>query len=213
MTKLAWGQSGTRLYEVGVDRGVLYVRQGPGVAWNGLTSVQESVSGGDVSSYYLDGIKYLDVVANEDYKATVGAFAAPAEFGPCDGIVTLAPGLAATQQPRQKFGFSYRTLLGNDSEGDDHGYKLHLVYNILASPSQKNNKTLGGTPDPTDLSWEFNSVPPPAIGYKPTAHFVVDSTKGDPDLLAALEAVLYGDDTKDPELPSQADVITILSGS
>lgn len=211
MTKLAWADTGKRLYETGVDQGVFYPKSGPGVAWNGLTAVTQSDTGGDVSSYYLDAVKYLDVIAYTDYKATVTAFSSPPEFAICDGNVSLAPGLIATQQPRSRFDFSYRTLIGNDSHATSHGYKLHLVYNVIASPSNRDNKTLADSPDPTDLSWEFNAVPPAADGYKPTAHLVVDSTLADPTNLAALEVILYGDSTTDPSLPTQDLVIATLA--
>jgi len=218
MTKLLWDQVGTRLVEAGVDRGVLYPRTKIGVSWSGLVSVDESPLGGETTPIYLDGVKYLDVVASEDYKATIAAFSAPEDFNPCDGNVSLAPGLIATQQPRARFGFSYRTLIGNDTDGMAYGYKLHLVYNCIASPTSRANKTLSTTADPTDLSWEINSVPPQATGYKPTAHFVVDSTKADPTALANLETLLYGNDLADDleinaQLPTQETVIATLLGS
>lgn len=211
MPRLEWSRNGEKLFETGVDRGVLYPQAGPGVAWVGLIAVNENVSGGDVESHYYDGVKYLDVVASEDFEATIEAFSAPREFAACDGTKQLSPGLFATQQPRKPFGFSYRTLIGNDLEGVEFGYKLHLVYNCMASPAARSSQTLAGVPNLSTRSWTVNTVPPEASTFKPTAHFVIDSTLVDPFMLANLESYLYGRDGLDPILPSQAEVLTILA--
>lgn len=217
MSRVEWNKAGERLFETGVNQGVLYPRVGQGVPWNGLVSVSENTSGGELDSLYFDGIKYLDVVSAEDFSATVEAYSAPAEFGVSDGQKALSPGLYATQQPRKPFGFSYRTLIGNDLVGEEYGYKLHIVYNCTASPSGRTNKTLAGNASPDTRSWTINTVPPPAATFKPTAHLVVDSTKVDPYLMENLETVLYGrNETAElpavaASLPTVAEIILILS--
>lgn len=211
MTKLVWDQPGERFYETGIDRGVLYPKLGPGVPWNGLLAVNEAILGGDVESLYFDGVKYLDVIANEDFSATIEAFASPFEFAACDGSKQLSPGLFATQQPRKTFGLSYRTLIGNDLDGSNHGYKLHIVYNAIAAPSSHANQTQNSSPNPSSRQWTINTVPIPATTYKPTSHFVIDSTKVDLYMLQDIESFLYGRDGVDPELLAQEDVIMILA--
>lgn len=211
MTRLNWNQTGDRLYESGVDRGVLYPRQVSGVPWNGLVSVNESFIGGETQPFYFDGLKYLDFVAAEDFQATIEAFSAPDEFAGCDGTKVLSPGLIATQQPRYPFGFSYRTLLGNDISGTDYGYKLHLVYNATATPAGINNVTQSDGSTVSTRSWTINTVPPSADTYKPTAHFVIDSTKVAVNKMLALENLLYGTPSSDPTLPTQATVIATLA--
>lgn len=212
MSRLEWNPVGERRFETGVSHGVLFPRVGPGVAWNGLISVNEAVSGGDVQSLYFDGVKYLDIVSNEDFQATLEAYSAPKEFAACDGSKTLSPGLFATQQPRKTFGLSYRTLIGNDLEGIDFGYKLHIVYNCMASPATRSNQTVSGSvPTPAARSWTINAVPPEASTFKPTAHFVIDSTLVNRFMLEDLESYLYGRDGQDPALPTQADVINMLA--
>lgn len=209
--RLVWNPVGERFFETGCDRGVLYPRLGSGVPWNGLISVNESPAGGDLEPLYIDGVKYMDVLSGEDFAASLEAFAAPPEFGPCDGVKAIAPGLFATQQPRETFGLSYRTLIGNDLEGIDHGYKLHLVYGCTAAPSAVNNQTVSDSPSPSTRQWDIHTVPQPADTYKPTAHFVIDSTRLDPFVLANLESYLYGRDDLDPVLPPQFEVIGILA--
>lgn len=210
MTRIVWDATGTHKFEVGVANGVLYPVGAMGVPWNGLISITENVSGGDASSMYLDGKKYLDIIGNEDFEATLEAYSAPPEFNDADGVATLAPGLFGTQQPRKLFGLSYKTLLGDDISGTAAGYKLHLVYNVIASPSAKTNKTLGGTPDPATRSWIVHTVPPSATGYKPTAHLTIDSTLADPTKLNTLEDLLYGQ-VDLPFLPDQSLVISTLT--
>lgn len=210
MSRIEWNKAGERFFEAGVDRGVLYPRLGPGVPWNGLTSVSENTSGGDMESLYFDGIKYLDVVASEDFQATVDAYSAPAEFGPSDGQKALSPGLFVTQQPRKTFGLSYRTLKGNDLVGTEYGYKIHIVYNCTAAPSNKNNVTLGSSVTPGTRSWTIETVPPPASTFKPTAHIVLDSNLIEPFMMEQVEALLYGHDGAAPYLPTVAELVATL---
>lgn len=211
MAAIEWNQVGQRFFETGLDRGVLYPRQTHGVPWLGLVSVSESASGGESESYYFDGIKYHDFIAAEDFAATIEAYSTPPEFAGCDGTKILSPGLMVTQQPRYPFGFSFRTLIGNDTLGTEYGYKLHLVYNATASPSGRTHKTIGDSVDVSTRQWTINTVPPAASTYKPTAHFIVDSTQVDPDRMELLEGYLYGDYQREPELPSQSTVIALLS--
>lgn len=210
MTRLSWGSIGKRYFEAGVDRGVLYVGTNPGVPWNGLKAVNEAPSGGEPKPYYIDGFKYLNVASAEEYAATLEAFSAPPEFGVCDGTVELQKGLFATEQPRKQFHLSYRTRIGNDIEGADHGSKIHLVYNALAKPSSRNNQTNGGSVSPLGLSWAITTNPPKATGFKPTAHFVIDSRLTPPDLWAAIEDILYGTLDLDARMPTVAEIIELF---
>lgn len=211
MTRIAWNQPGERFYEAGVDHGVLYPEFGPGVPWNGLVAVSEESSGGEVTALHYDGVKYKDIVANEDFEAAVEAYSAPAEFAACEGIKSLAPGLYATQQPRRTFGLSYRTLLGNDISGTELGYKLHVVYGCTAEPTGMQYKTLTESASLPTKQWKLHTVPQPAATYKPTAHFIFDSTKMDPYLLEDIESYLYGRDDRDPRLLDQTEVLGILA--
>lgn len=212
MPRLSWDGVGERLYETGVDRGVLYVSDAPGVAWPGLISVDESPSGGEAKPHYIDGVKYLNISAAEEFEATLNSFYSPVEFGPCDGVVSVQNGLFATQQPRKQFGFSYRTKVGNDVHGSDYAYKIHLVYNALAAPSSRNNSTLGDSADPSTFSWAITTLPPSITGYKRTSHLVIESRSTDPTILANVEDVLYGDDSDAASLPSPDDLIAIFDG-
>jgi hypothetical protein len=205
MTKLSWGAPGERFYESGVDQGVLYV-DGSGHVWNGLVSVTEKNSGGDVSEYYLDGIKYAENKGVENFEADIAAFSSPIAFALCDGTYEPHPGLKATKQPRKKFGLSYRTKLGNDLEGLDHGYKIHLVYNALATPSDKTNTTLGDN-DVEPLEWSITTTPVDVSGMRPTAHFEIDSKKTDSFVLDKIEDALYGTDLVDAYLPTIAEIL------
>jgi hypothetical protein len=211
MTALAWNQPGQKIFETGLDRGVLYPRLGPGVAWNGLVAVDENPSGGEPTPLYFDGQKYLDVMANEDFQATLQAMAAPPEFAACDGQVVLAAGLVATQQPRDTFGLSYRTLVGNDTQGTDHGYKLHLVYNATAGPAPKSHRTTSNASDLSPTVWTIYSVPVPATTYRPSGHLVLDSRDISPSVLQEIEDLLYGTVSTAPELPTPAELIVLLS--
>lgn len=210
MTRLIWGTQGERFYETGADRGVLYVPGNPGVPWNGLTAVTESPSGGEPRPFYLDGYKYINLASAEEFEATIEAFSSPTEFAQCDGTRAVSNGLFVTQQPRVQFGLSYRTMIGNDTEGIEHGYKIHLVYNGLAAPSSRNNGTISDSPEPNTYSWAITTAPPLLTGFRPTAHMVVDSRKTAPSLLEDLEDLLYGSASLASQLPSQADLIEMF---
>lgn len=197
MSKIVWDQTGERLFETGVDHGVLYPIQtgglyNKGVAWNGLTAVTESPSGAEATDLYADNIKYLSMRSAETFGATVEAYTYPDEFAECDGSATLVNGVKIGQQSRKIFGLSYRTLVGNDVEGQSYGYKLHLIYGATASPSEKAFGTINDSPEAITFSWELATTPVNVTGYQPTASVEIDSTKADPECLAALEDVLYG---------------------
>jgi len=211
MSRIEWSKAGERFFETGIGNGVLYTKGAAGVPWNGLVSVEEAPTGGDVEGFYFNGVKYLDIVASEDFSATLTAYAAPPSFAACEGERMLARGLYVTQQPRTTFGLCYRTLLGNDLEGTDYGYKLHLVWNCTAQPSNRSYKTLSRDASPDTRSWTLQSVPPYASDYKPTAHITIDSTQADPERLAAVESLLYGSDGLNPRLPDQVTVIQAFS--
>ena len=210
VTRLTWGETGTRLYETGIDRGVLYV-DNEGTAWNGLTSVDESPSGGEAKAYYIDGTKYLNVSASEEFEGTINAFYSPAEFDQCDGSLEFHTGLSATQQRRAPFGLSYRTMLGNDVDGTDHAYKIHIIYNALAAPVQKAHATISESVDPSDLSWSITTKPAAIPGKRPSAHIVIDSSRTSLPSVRAIEAILYGNDADAPRLPSPFEIQTLLS--
>lgn len=195
--KIVWDAVGEKLYESGVDHGVLYVQNTDGtypkgIAWNGLTNVTESPSGAEANPQFADNIKYLNLLSAEEFNATIEAFTYPDEFGPCDGSAQPQIGVFVGQQPRKAFGFSYRTIIGNDVDGQTHGYKLHLVYGCMVSPSEKAYQTINESPEAITFSWDLTTTPAPVTGYKPTATLVIDSTLVDPADLAALETVLYG---------------------
>jgi hypothetical protein len=219
MTKLAWDQMGERFYETGVDHGVLYLPDSAGaymdgVAWNGLTAVTEKPTGADANPQYADNIKYLNLRSAEMFDATIQAFTYPEEFNQFDGLAAPTPGVVVAQQTRKNFGLSYRSILGNDIDSNDFGYKLHLVYGLSASPSQKAYTTVNDKPAPIDFSWDVTSVPVGApTPMKPTSLVVVDSTQVDATALADLETILYGDVGVDPRLPFPAEVITLFSGA
>ena len=215
--KLVWDADGERLFETGVSQGVLYPQNISGlyplgVAWNGLTGVTESPSGAEPNPLYADNIKYLNLMSAEEFGATVEAYTYPDEFEACDGSAELAPGVTVGQQNRQGFGLSYKTLLGNDTEGTDHGYKLHLVYGAKASPSEKSYETVNETPDAITFSWDITTTPVAVPGMKPSASITIDSTKVDPTALAALEDILYGTAGGDARLPLPTEVATIMGG-
>lgn len=213
--RLVWDKPGERLYETGVDRGVLYPIQdggaySKGVAWNGLSAVSESPSGAEASPIYADNIKYLNLMSAEEFGATVEAYTYPDEFAECDGSATLAQGVYVGQQTRKLFGMSYRTLVGNDLENTDYGYKLHLIYGCMASPSEKGYNTINDSPEAISLSWEITTTPVSVEGFKPTACVIIDSTKADATKLAALEAILYGSEEAEPRLPLPDEVAQIM---
>lgn len=205
MTRLVWNIEGQRRYESGVDRGVLYPPEAPGVVWNGLVSVDETIVGGEVQQLHYDGIKYLDFVGPKNYQANLTAFSAPEEFQPFIGYRSLVPGFVLTRQPRQRFGLSYRTKID-----DGLGYKLHLVYNALASPTSRSHKTLSPDQQANTLSWTIDAVPPRSNTHRPSAHYIFDSTTTDPTALAIIESYLYGTDTSDPRLPIFEELIDII---
>lgn len=227
MSKLVWDQTSERLYETGTDHGVLFPQKADGsydagVAWNGLISVTESPSGAEANDQYADNIKYLTLRSAEEFGGTIEAFMYPDEWGICDGSVEPVQGVVLGQQGRRPFGLSYRTVLGNDTEYNDHGYKLHLVYNATASPSEKQYQTVNDSPEAISFSWEFTCTKIEVPGYKPVASLTIDSTRVDATKLKAFEEILYGKDptTKDgndgvaPRLPLPEEVITLLtSGS
>lgn len=207
MSKIVWDQTGERLYETGIDRGVLYLidntgKYNNGVAWNGLTGVTESPSGAEATDLYADNIKYLSMRSAETFGATVEAYTYPDEFAECDGSATLATGVTVGQQSRKTFGLCYRTVIGNDVNGQDHGYKLHLIYGCTASPSEKAYATINDSPEAITFSWELTTTPVNVTGLKPTACVTIDSTKADPDCLAALEEILYGTDAGEGGTPA-----------
>lgn len=216
MAELVWDQVGDRLYETGIDKGVLYIPDvsgvyATGVAWNGLVSVSESPSGAEPTPQYADNIKYLNLVSAEDFSATIEAFTYPDEFAQFDGLAVPIAGVQVGQQPRGVFGLSYRSLLGNDVEGTAYGYKLHLLYGCQAAPSEKAYNTVNDSPEPITFSWEISTTPAPVTGYAPTALIVVDSSAVGATELALLEAELWGDVTGTPNLPTPDAVIALLT--
>jgi hypothetical protein len=217
MSKLVWDATGERYYETGVKMGVLYVQAGgaypKGVVWNGLTAVTESPSGAEATPLYADDIKYLNLMSNEEFGATIEAYTYPDEFAECDGSAALATGVYIGQQVRKSFGMCYRTSVGNDVDMVDHGYKLHLIYGALASPSEKAYSTINDSPEAITFSWEVTTTPVNVTGYKPTACVTIDSTKVDAEKLAALEAILYGDDETEARLPLPDEVASIMGAT
>lgn len=217
MPKLTWDDTGKRLYELGVDHGVLYVQDPTGtypagVAWNGLVSVTESPSGAESNPQYADNIKYIDLISAEEFGGTIEAFTYPDEFGVCDGTAAPSKGLVLGQQTRKRFGMSYRTKIGNDVDQMDHGYKIHLIYGALAAPSEKAYASINDSPEAITFSWEFSTIPVALTtgSYKPVASLTIDSTKVNPAKLALLEAELYGDATNPANLPLPDEIITLL---
>lgn len=211
MTRLVWDNIGERVFEAGVDHGVLYIDNSTGVAWNGLTSVSESSSGAELAEYYIDGIKYLQLLSSEEFGATIEAYTYPEEFAVCDGTRPVGNGMFMTQQPRRAFGLSYRTKIGNDSKGLDLGYKIHLVYNALAAPSSKSHNSLSESVEPLNFSWTITTKPPMFVGFKPTAHMVIDSRDTPSDLMADIQDILYGTDAAAPRLPSVDELISMFN--
>lgn len=206
MSKIVWDKTGERLYETGVKNGVLYLQTdgvyNNGVAWNGLTAVTESPSGAEATALYADDMKYLNLYSAEEFGATIEAYTYPDEFAECDGSKELVDGVVIGQQTRKAFGLCYRTVIGNDTDGEAHGYKLHIIYGAMASPSEKAYATINDSPEAITFSWEVTTTPVNVTGAKPTASVVIDSTKADPTKLAALETILYG---KDPTTPEGSD--------
>lgn len=218
MAKLVWDESGKRVFETGVDHGVLYPtnesgKYGTGVAWNGLTSITESPSGAEPTNLYADNIKYLTLLSAEDFGGTINAYTYPPEFEICDGTAELAKGIIIAQQSRKVFGMVYRTKIGNDQQGQDAGYKLHIVYGALASPSEKTRDTVNESPSAVEFSWTFTTTPVNVKGHSPTAHLTIDSTKIDKTKLEEIEAKLFGTDSAEPTLLMPDDILEIVKGS
>ena len=217
MAKIVWDATGERLFETGVDHGVIYPQATggtypKGAAWNGLTAVTESPSGAEPTPLYADNIKYLTLMSVEEFAFTIEAYMYPDEFAECNGEGTLAKGVIIGQQKRKTFGLSYRSLIGNDVDGDSHGYKLHLVYGALAAPSEMARSTVNDTPEASTMSWECSTTPVSVANFKPTAHIVIDSTKADPIKLKELENILYGSDSESTEsrLPLPDEVASLM---
>ena len=213
---MTWDNTGEKLWEVGVDRGVLFKMDGSnygkGVAWNGLTAVNESPSGAEENKYYADNIKYASVFSTEDFGCTIEAYQSPKEFDECDGLATLADGVTIAQQARKGFGFAYRTLIGSDiADAGDAGYIIHLIYGCKASPSEKGRETVNESPEPTTFSWEVTTTPVNVKDHKPTAHIQINSRLVDSAKLDAFEEILYGTDGVDARLPLPDEVTTLFS--
>jgi hypothetical protein len=217
MSKLVWDAIGERLYETGVQKGVLYPQAAGkyelGVAWNGLTGITESPSGAEATPLYADDIKYLELMSNEEFGGTIEAFTYPDEFKACNGEAELTAGVSIGQQTRTPFGLCYRTVLGNDTDKNAHGYKLHLVYGAMASVSEKAYATVNDSPEAVTFSWEFTTTPVAVTGHNPTSIVVIDSTKVGAEKMAALEAILYGSEEAEARLPLPDELLTILGGA
>lgn len=225
--KLVWDKTGEHFYETGVKNGVLYPMSASGtypkgVSWNGLTAITESPSGAEATALYADDIKYLNLMSNEEFGATVEAYTYPDEFAECDGSASLTEGVYIGQQARKTFGLCYRTTLGNDAKGNDYGYKLHIIYGAMASPSEKAYSTINDSPDAITFSWELSTTPVAVANFKPTASLTIDSTKVDHAKLTALEEILYGKDgtgedhttgAVDPRLPLPDEIATLMKAS
>lgn len=215
MSRIIWDKIGERLYETGVRMGVLYPQSGgiypKGVAWNGLTAMNENPTGAESNKKYADDGVYLNMLSIEELEGSIEAYTYPDEFAKCDGSAEIVPGVSIGQQPRQAFGLAYRTVIGNDTDGIDYGYKLHLVYGAMASPSEKAYETINDSPDAITLSWDYTTTPVQVTGKKPTASLVIDSTKVDADKLAALEDILYGTTNADPRLPLPDEIAALFA--
>lgn len=215
MSKIVWDAIGERLYETGVDHGVLYpYKDGKyegGVAWNGITSITENKSGAETTALYADNVKYLSLKSLEEYGVTIECYTYPKEFEACNGMATLAKGATIGQQARSSFGLSFRTLIGNDTEGDAFGYKLHLVYGCDATPSEESNSTINDSPEAKTMSYEVSTTPVSVDGFRNTSCVTVDSTQASKEALAALEKILYGDEETEARLPFPDELKTILA--
>lgn len=217
MSKLVWDATGERFYETGVKMGVLYVQEAgaypKGVAWNGLTAVTESPSGAEATPLYADDIKYLNLMSNEEFGATIEAYTYPDEFAVCNGEAELAGGVNIGQQARKTFGMCYRTVVGNDVDSNDHGYKLHMIYGALAAPSEKAYATINDSPEAITFSWEISTTPVNVTGFKPTSYISIDSRKADAAKLAALEAILYGSESEEARLPLPDEIAELMKAA
>ena len=219
MAVITWDETGKRFYETGVDHGVLYPisetgKYTPGVAWNGLTALTETPEGAEIEDLYADNIKYLSLLSAETFGGTIEAYTYPDEFMECDGSKELAAGVVAYQQTRKTFGLCYRTVLGNDVDGNDKGYKLHLIYGCKASVTERAYSTINDSPEAMTMSWEVSTTPVEMSGKRPIAHIEIDSTKVDGTKLAAFEKVLYGSDSPTAataRLPLPSEVVTLFA--
>lgn len=217
MSKITWDKTGERFYETGVKNGVLYVMDsgvyGTGVAWNGLTAVTESPSGAEANPMYADDIKYLNLLSAEEFAATVEAYTYPDEFAQCDGSVEIAPGVTIGQQKRKTFGMTYKTVLGNDTDGNDYGYKIHIIYGAVAAPSEKAYATINDSPEAITFSWELSTTPVEVTGFKPTASLTIDSTTTTPEKMKAIEDILYGTEDEEPRLPLPDEIMEMMKAA
>lgn len=212
MARINWGAAGSRFYEAGLDRGVFYLESFAGVPWNGLVGINEEILNGGARPFYQDGIKVNNLSGREEFGATIESIYPPENFGRCDGTAPIGNGLYVTEQPRLPFSFSYRTLLGNDSDGLALGYKIHIVYNALADPSARQRKTIASGGELQTFSWHVSTLPPVVNDIlRPTSHFVVDTRDADPEILEDLEAILYGSDATSPQLPSATDLVEMFT--
>lgn len=213
--KLVWDNVGERFYETGVKNCALYLQNTDGsypkgVAWNGISAINESPSGAESSPIYADDTKYLNLISNEELSASIEAYTYPDEFAECDGSAEIATGITIGQQPRKAFGLAYKTTLGNDIVGNEYGYKLHLLYGCKAAPSEKAYSTINDSPEAITFSWEISTTPINVKGFKPTSNLTIDSSKVAPEKLAALETVLFGSESTEARLPLPDEIITLV---
>lgn len=206
--KLQWDKVGERRFETGVDRGVLYIDD-EGYAWSGLLAVKESNNGGELKSHYVDGVRFANRLSLNEYEATIDAFTYPEAFGVCDGTKSLGNGLFVSNQRRKQFGFSYRTRIGNDLQGLDYGYKLHVVYNALAQPTDREYQSVSDSVEPFVFSWKIVTKPP-VLNFVPTAHFIIDSRTTPDAILSEIESILYGTEMALPRLPSAGELVSLF---
>lgn len=210
MTKINWGGPGSRIFEAGIDRGVLYIGSEPGVPWIGLIQVTKNQSGGETKPRYLDGVKISNRASLEEFEGTVEAYTYPTQFEKCDGTIRFDNGLQVTQQKRAAFGMSYRSKIGNEQNGLDLAYKIHILYNLRAEPSQRGYKTLTDQSEPATFNWKVTSRSLPVSGFRPSSHFVIDSREVPNELLTDIEELLYGTEDTDPTLPSPAELVFLF---
>lgn len=213
--KLVWDNVGERFYETGVKNCALYLQNTDGsypkgVAWNGISAINESPSGAEASPIYADDTKYLNLISNEELSASIEAYTYPDEFSECDGSAEITTGITIGQQPRKSFGLAYKTTLGNDIVGNEYGYKLHLLYGCKAAPSEKAYSTINDSPEAITFSWEISTTPVNVKGFKPTSNLTIDSSKVDPEKLAALETILFGSESAEARLPLPDEIITLV---
>ena len=215
MSKLVWDQTGQKTYETGVEQCALFQQSAEGtypkgVAWNGVTGVSEAPSGAEPTAIYADNVKYLSLMSAEEFGATITAYTYPDEFEACDGSAEIAEGVSVGQQDRVPFGLAYKTIIGNDTKQNNYGYKLHLIYGALAKPSNMDYKTVNDSPEAIEMSWEVSTTPVSVSGFKPTARLIIDGTKANPEKLAALEAIIYGSEEKEPRLPLPDEIASLM---